>query len=109
MGLDPSSKRPGVRIRPSPDFYSKVPFPTIYLVIGLLSAFISFVVILFRWEDREARSLYWLGIVFSLCVIVSGGTYCLRSGWTTYVPMVLFYLFYPLVPALLVHFSFGFL
>jgi len=90
-------------------FYSKVPFPTIYLIIGLLSLLLGFLVFLFRWEDRKARILYWLGLVFSLCVIVNGGTYCLRSGWTTYVPMVLFYLFYPLAPALLVHFSFTFL
>ncbi len=90
-------------------YYSKVPFPTIYLVIGLLSFLVGFLVLLFRWEDKKARILYWLAAVFSLCVIVNGGTYCLRSGWTTYVPMVLFYLFYPLSAALLVHFSFAFL
>jgi signal transduction histidine kinase len=90
-------------------FYSKVPFPTIYLVIGVLSFLIGFLALVFRWEDPKARILYWLAAVFSLCVIVSGGTYCLRSSWTTYVPMVLFYLFYPLAPALLVHFSFTFL
>jgi signal transduction histidine kinase len=90
-------------------FYSKVPFPTIYLVIGLLSFLVSFLVFIFRWQDRKARILYWLALVFSLSVIVNGGTYCLRSRWTTYVPMVLFYLFYPLAPALLVHFSSTFL
>ncbi len=90
-------------------FYSDVPFPTIYLVIGLLSAFIGFIVFWFCREDRKARILYWLGVVFSLLVIVSGGTYVLRSSWTSYVPMVLFYFLYPLAPALLVHFSFTFL
>ncbi len=90
-------------------FYSKVPFPTILLVIGLLGYLIGFLALLFRWEDPKARILYWLATVFSSCVIINGGTYCLRSGWTTYVPMVLFYFFYPLAPALLVHFSFTFL
>jgi signal transduction histidine kinase len=89
-------------------FYSRVPFPTIYLLIGLLSYLIGFLALAFRWQDRKARILYWLAIVFSLPLIVSGGTYCLRSGWASYVPTVLFNLFYPLAPALLVHFSFAF-
>jgi signal transduction histidine kinase len=89
-------------------FYSKVPFPTIYLLIGLLSYLIGFLALAFRWGDIKARILYWLALTFSLPLIVSGGTYCLRSSWTTYVPSLLFNMFYPLAPALLVHFSFTF-
>ena len=96
-----------VRIVP---FYSKVPFPTIYLFIGLLGYVVGFLALLFRWDDSRARILYWLAAFFSLSVIVNGGTYCVRNGsWTTYVPMVLFYFFYPLAAAQLAHFSFTFL
>ena len=89
-------------------FYSRVPFPTIYLITGLLSYLIGFLALGFRWDDLKARILYWLALAFSLPLIVSGGTYCLRSGGMSYVPTVLFYLFYPLAPALLVHFSLAF-
>lgn len=86
----------GVELIP---FYSRVPFPMIYLVIGLLCFLVGFLVLVFRWEDPKARILYWLASAFSLCVIVNGGTYCLRDGWTTYLPMLLFYLLYPLTAA----------
>jgi signal transduction histidine kinase len=89
-------------------FYSQVPFPTIYLLIGLFSYLIGFLALAFRWEDARARILYLLALAFSLPLIVSGGTYGLRGSWTTYVPMILFNMFYPLAPALLVHFSFSF-
>ena len=56
-----------VRIVP---FYSKVPFPTILLVIGLMGYLIGFLVLLFCWEDPKARILYWLSAVFSSCVII---------------------------------------
>jgi signal transduction histidine kinase len=89
-------------------FYSKVPFPLIFLFIGLFCYLIGFTVFLLKWEDSRARVLYRLAVVFAYSLIVSGGTYCLGHGWFSYVPVVLFYLFYPLAPALLFHFSTSF-
>jgi signal transduction histidine kinase len=89
-------------------FYSKVPFPLIYLFIGLFCYLIGFTVFLLKWEDTRARILYRLAVVFAYSLIVSGGTYCLGHGWFSYVPVVLFYLTYPLAPALLFDFSISF-
>ncbi len=89
-------------------FYSTVPFPLILLFIGLFGYLIGFTVLFLKWEDSRARVLYWLAVVFAYSVIVSGGTYCLNHGWFSYIPAVLFYLFYPLAPALLFHFSLAF-
>jgi signal transduction histidine kinase len=89
-------------------FYSKVPFPLIYLFIGLFCYLIGLTVFLLKWDDPKARVLYWLAVVFAYSLIVSGGTYCLNHGWFSYIPAVLFYLSYPLAPALLFHFSMTF-
>jgi hypothetical protein len=89
-------------------FYSKVPFPLIYLFIGLFCYLIGFTVFALKWEDSRARVLHWLAVVFAYSLIVSGGTYCLGQGWFSYVPVVLFYLSYPLAPTLLFHFSASF-
>ena len=89
-------------------FYSKVSFPLIYLFIGLSCYLIGFTVFILRWEDPKARLLYWLALVFAYPLIVSGGTYILGHGWFSYIPVVFFYLFYPLAPALLFHFSLSF-
>ncbi len=89
-------------------FYSGVPFPLIFLLIGLLGYLVGFTVFLLKWEDAKARILYWLAVVFSYSSIISGGTYCLGHVWFSYVPAVLFYLLYPLAPALLFHLSISF-
>ena len=89
-------------------FYSKVPFPLIFLFIGLFCYLIGFTVFILRWQDPKARLLYWLALVFAYPLIISGGTYILGHGWFSYVPVVFFYLFYPLAPALLFHFSLSF-
>jgi signal transduction histidine kinase len=89
-------------------FYSRIPFPLIYLFIGVFCYLIGFTVFLLKWEDTRARILYWLAVAFSYSLIVSGGTYCLGHGWFSYVPVILFYLLYPLTPALLLHFSISF-
>jgi signal transduction histidine kinase len=89
-------------------FYSKVSFPLIYLFIGLSCYLIGFTVFILRWEDPKARLLYWLALIFAYPLIVSGGTYILGHGWFSYIPVVFFYLFYPLAPALLFHFSLSF-
>ena len=89
-------------------FYSTVPFPLIYLFIGLFCYLIGFTVFILRWEDPKARLLFWLAIVFAYPLILSGGTYILGHGWFSYIPVVFFYFFYPLAPALLFHFSLSF-
>jgi signal transduction histidine kinase len=89
-------------------FYSKVPFPLIYLFIGLACYLIGFSVFLLKWEDRKARLLYWLALVFAYPLIISGGTYILGHGWFSFMPVIIFYFFYPLAPALLFHFSLSF-
>ena len=89
-------------------FYSKVPFPLIYLFIGLACYLVGFTVFLLRWEDPKARLLYWLALVFAYPLIVSGGTYILGHGWFSFIPVVIFYFCYPLAPALLLHFAVSF-
>jgi len=89
-------------------FYSKVPFPLIYLFIGLACYLIGFTVFLLKWKDPKARLLYWLALVFAYPLIVSGGTYILGHGWFSFIPVIIFYFFYPLAPALLFHFSLSF-
>ena len=89
-------------------FYSRVSFPLLYFFIGIISYFIGFVVFILKQEDQKARILFWLALVFSFLLIVSGGTYCLREEWLSFLPGVLFFVFYPLAPALLLHFSLAF-
>jgi len=89
-------------------FYSEVPFPLIYLFIGLSCYLIGFTVFILRWEDPKARLLYWLALIFAYPLIISGGTYILGHGWFSFVPVVFFCFFYPLSPALLFHFSLSF-
>jgi signal transduction histidine kinase len=89
-------------------YYSTVSFPLIYLFIGFFCFFIGFIVFILKREDQKARLLYWLALVFGFLLIVDGGTYCLRRQWPSYLPAVLFYLFYPLAPALLLRFSLAF-
>jgi len=89
-------------------YYSRVPFPLIYLFIGLFSFLIGFIVFILKWEDKKARILYWLAMAFSSLLVINGGTYCLRDQWPTYFPALLFYFLYPLAPALLFRFSLAF-
>ncbi len=89
-------------------FYGQVPFPLLYLLIGLFSFLIGVIVFIFKWRDKEGRILYWLALVFASVLIINGGTYCLRKAWPTYLPAALFYILYPLAPALLFRFSLAF-
>jgi signal transduction histidine kinase len=89
-------------------FYSRVPFPLLYFFIGIFCYSIGFIVFILKREDPKARILYWLALAFSFLLIVSGGTYCLREEWLSYLPGVLFFFFYPLAPAILLHFSLAF-
>ncbi len=86
-------------------FYGNVPFPLLFLLIGLFSFFIGVVVFLFKWQEKEGRIFYWLALIFASVLIINGGTYCLRQAWSTYLPAALFYILYPFAPALLFRFS----
>ncbi len=89
-------------------YYSQSFFPLIYLLIGILCFIIAVVVFLLRSEDARARIYYWTSFAFASAVIISGGFYCLRKSWLSYIPGILYYFCYPLAPALFLHFSFTF-
>jgi len=89
-------------------YYSQSFFPLIYLLIGIFSFIIAIVVFLFRAEDARARIYYWTSFAFASAVIISGGFYCLRKSWLSYIPGVLYYFCYPLAAALFLHFSLSF-
>lgn len=89
-------------------FYSQAPFPLIYLIIGLFCFTIGFLVFILRSEEGRARIFYWTALAFSFSLIISGGFYCLREESLSYIPEVLYNIFYPLCPALFLHFSLSF-
>jgi signal transduction histidine kinase len=89
-------------------YYSQSFFPLIYLLIGIFCFIIAIVVFLLRAEDARARIYYWASFAFAPAVIISGGFYCLREDWLSYIPGILYYFCYPLAPALLLHFSLSF-
>ena len=89
-------------------YYSQSFFPLIYLIIGIFCFIIAIVVFLLRAEDIRARIYYWASFSFASAVTISGGFYCLREEWLSYIPGVLYYLCYPLAAALLLHFSLSF-
>jgi signal transduction histidine kinase len=89
-------------------YYSQTPFPLIYLLIGVFCLAIGILVFFLRSEDAKARIFYWVSLAFSSSLIISGGFYCLRGHWFSYLPGILFNFFYPLSPALLLHFSLSF-
>jgi len=89
-------------------YYSQNFFPLIYLLIGIFCFIIAIVVFLLRSEDARARIYYWASFAFASAVIISGGFYCLRKDWFSYIPGILYFFCYPLAPALLLHFSLSF-
>ncbi|NIO48294.1 MAG: hypothetical protein GTN73_02475, partial [Candidatus Aminicenantes bacterium] len=89
-------------------YYSQSLFPVIYLLIGIFCFIIAIVVFLLRAEDERARIYYWASFAFASAVIISGGFYCLREDWLSYIPGILYYFSYPLAAALLLHFSLSF-
>ena len=86
-------------------YYAQTPFPLIFLGIGLFCILTGVLVFLLRAEDIRARIYYWACLAFSSAIIISGGFYCLRKSWLSYLPGVLYYLSYPLSAALLLHFT----
>ena len=89
-------------------YYSQVPFPLLYLVIGLIGLLIGFVVFLLKSKERQARIFYWASLSFCSAIIISGGFHCLGESMLSFLPGILFYLLYPLAPACLLHFSLSF-
>jgi hypothetical protein len=65
-------------------------------------------------EEREAEFVYYYSqsffplIYLLIGIIISGGFYCLRKDWLSYIPGILYYFCYPLAPAIFLHFSFTF-
>ncbi len=90
-------------------FYSQSPFPVINLILGFFLTVMAFVVFLLRPQDLRARIFYWSTLIVTSAQVVNGGFYCLRENWFSYIPGILFYAFYPLIPTLLLHFSLTFL
>ena len=87
-------------------FYSRAPFPLIYLFIGLFCLVIGIVVFILRAEDVRARIFYWASLALASAIIISNGFYCLQKYWLSLLPGILYFILYPLAPALLLHFSF---
>ena len=86
-------------------YYSQVPFPIIYLVIGLINLMIGLAVFILKPDDVLARIFYWAMISFSYAVIINGDFYGVGRSWPTWIPGFLYNILYALAPALLVHFS----
>lgn len=89
-------------------FYAQAPLPLIYLIIGFCCLAIGFFVFILRSEESKARIFYWASLALSSALIINGGFYCLRKEAFSYLPGIVFNLFYPLAPALLLHFSLSF-
>jgi len=86
-----------------------VPFysisPTIFLVIGLCSLGMGFVVLLLKPGDRGAWRFFWLTLAFSAAVIINGDVYGLKGPILPIVPGFIFNFAYPFAPAILMRFT----
>lgn len=87
-------------------YYSQAPYFFIYLIIGLASFAIGIAVILLRPDDVMARIFFFAIVAFSSATIINQGFYSQHETWSSVLPGVLYYLLYPLAPALLLHFTF---
>ncbi|MGD9347802.1 MAG: histidine kinase dimerization/phospho-acceptor domain-containing protein, partial [Candidatus Aminicenantes bacterium] len=86
-------------------YYSQAPFLFIYLVIGLTCFTIGIVVIFLRPNDLMAQIFFFAVVAFSSITIINQGFYSPKESWVSILPGVLYFLLYPLAPALLLHFS----
>ena len=89
-------------------YYSGTLIPLIYLLIGLFTSATGFYVYVLRSHDRKARVYYWTCLMFSYSIIVGSGYYLAAKSWLSEIAASFNYLTYPLVVALLLHFSFQF-
>ena len=86
-----------------------LPYPEIYLTIGSSLIVMAFIVFFLRPQETRARIFFWASLAVSCSLVVSGGFYCLTQDWISYIPGILFYAFYSLIPAFVLHFSLTFL
>ena len=86
-------------------FYSQEPFPLIYLVIGLFTMVIGTSVFFLKPDEARTRVFYWASLAFASSIIINTGFCHVREDWVSYIPGITYYIFYPLAPALLLHFS----
>ncbi len=89
-------------------FYAASPVPVVFLLSGLLSAAIGFVVFALRHGDPRARIFFAVSLAFAAAVMVNGDTYGVRGSGLTVVPGFLFNAAYPMAPALLLAFALTF-
>ncbi|MFC2164861.1 ATP-binding protein [Acidobacteriota bacterium] len=85
-------------------FYSRTSNHIIFLVIGLVGLVIGALVFILRPDESRTRVFYLAFLAFSATVIISHGFFGIRKEWFSYIPGILFYLLYALIPALLLHF-----
>lgn len=86
-------------------YYSQGPFPYLYFFIGLFSITVGTWVFVVKPNETKARIFFWTSAAFCTAIVINGGFFCLQKNWLSYLPGGLFYLAYPLTPALLLHFS----
>ncbi len=89
-------------------YYSGTPIPLIYLFIGLFTSATGFLVYILRSRDKKARVFYWTCLMFSYSVVIGSGYYLVAKSWLSEIAVSFNYVTYPLVVALLLHFSFQF-
>lgn len=85
-------------------FYFRTSIHIVFLVIGLVGFVIGTLVFTLKPGQARTRVFYLAFLAFSATVIISHGFFCIRKEWFSYVPSILFYLLYALIPALLLHF-----
>ena len=90
-------------------FFASLPFPLIYLLIGLFCFAIGTATFVLKPADTRARLFYILMLAFGAGLMISGEYYGLHPDrWTTFVPSLLFILTYPFVPAVLLDLALSF-
>lgn len=103
--IDGEEKQITVELQP---YYADMPIPLIYFLIGSFVIVTGIIVFILRPDNKKARVYFWMSLAFSFSVVINGGFYFIRESWISFFPGTLFYLFYSLAPALLLHFAFQF-
>jgi len=89
-------------------YYSHIPYPIIYLVIGLLCFSIALFVFWLKPASEKAFFFYWAFVFLSCILILVGPFYILNWHWMSYLPGLVYLICYPLAPAMLFRFSLSF-
>jgi len=85
-------------------YYAKGGMPFVFLLTGVFGFVIGFGVFILRSADRRARVFYWLCMIFSSAVMISGEWYGVQGRPLGLVPGVLFFVAYTLTPVILLRF-----